>query len=41
VLLWLLIELGERVEGVVPAAVYQEYLDLCYERGLAAGLQQR
>lgn len=40
VLLWLLIELGERVEGVVPAAVYQEFLDLCYQRGLAAGLHQ-
>jgi glycosyltransferase involved in cell wall biosynthesis len=39
-LLWLVVELGERIEGVVPAAVYQDFLDLCYERGLAAGLHR-
>jgi GT2 family glycosyltransferase len=33
-----LIEIGERVEGCVPARVYQLFLDLCYEDGLAAGL---
>jgi len=33
-----LIELGERVEGLVPVRMYQRYLDLCYEDGLAAGL---
>ena len=39
-LLWSAIELGERIEGVVPAAVYQNFLDLCYERGLAEGLHR-
>ena len=33
--------LGERIEGVVPAAAYQRYLDLCYRQGLAAGLHSR
>lgn len=33
-----LLEIGERVEGLVPAAAYQRYLDLCYRDGLAAGL---
>lgn len=33
-----LIELGERVDGIVPRAAYQRYLDLCYRDGLAAGL---
>jgi GT2 family glycosyltransferase len=35
----LLIQLGERVPGVVPPAVCQRYLDLCYLEGLAEGLQ--
>lgn len=33
-----LLEVGERVEGLAPAAAYQRYLDLCYRDGLAAGL---
>lgn len=33
-----LVEMGERVEGLVPAGVYQRYLDSCYDDGLAAGL---
>ncbi|MCW8985543.1 MAG: glycosyltransferase [Thermoanaerobaculales bacterium] len=37
--LWLLVELGERVEGLVPRRVYQDFLDLCYQEGLAEGLQ--
>jgi GT2 family glycosyltransferase len=37
--LWLLVELGERVEGIVPRRVYQNFLDLCYQEGLAEGLQ--
>jgi glycosyltransferase involved in cell wall biosynthesis len=37
--LWLLVELGERVEGLVPQWVYREFLDLCYQEGLAEGLQ--
>jgi GT2 family glycosyltransferase len=37
--LWVLIELGERVEGIVPHRVYQEFLDGCYLEGLAEGLQ--
>jgi GT2 family glycosyltransferase len=37
--LWLLVELGERVEGIVPRRVYQDFLDLCYQEGLAEGLQ--
>jgi glycosyltransferase involved in cell wall biosynthesis len=37
--LWLLVELGERVEGIVPHRVYQDFLDLCYQEGLAEGLQ--
>jgi len=36
--LWLLVELGERVEGIVPQRVYQDFLDLCYQEGLAEGL---
>ncbi len=36
-----LLELGERVEGLVPAAAYQHFLDLCYRDGLAAGLHSR
>ncbi len=37
--LWVLVELGERVEGIVPRRVYQNFLDLCYREGLAEGLQ--
>jgi len=33
-----LVEIGERVEGLVPARMYQRFLDLCYEDGLAEGL---
>ncbi len=33
-----LIEVGEKIEGLVPVAAYQQYLDLCYRKGLAAGL---
>ena len=40
-LLLCLIEAGERVEGLVPAAAYQTFLDLCYRDGLAAGLHSR
>jgi GT2 family glycosyltransferase len=36
-----LLELGERVEGVVPPAAYRQFLDLCYLDGLAAGLHSR
>jgi len=37
--LWLMVELGERVEGIVPRRAYQGFLDLCYQEGLAEGLQ--
>jgi GT2 family glycosyltransferase len=40
-LLALLVAGGERLEGVVTAAVYRRFLDLCYIRGLAAGLHSR
>jgi hypothetical protein len=40
-LLALLVACGERVEGVVTASVYRRFLDLCYLRGLAAGLHSR
>ena len=36
--LCLLMELGEKVDGVVPRRVYQEFLDQCYWEGLAEGL---
>jgi len=36
--LGLLVELGERIEGVVPTRVYQSFLDQCYLVGLAEGL---
>ena len=36
--LCLLVELGEKVDGVVPQRVYQEFLDQCYREGLAEGL---
>jgi GT2 family glycosyltransferase len=36
--LCLLIEFGEKVDGIVPQRVYQEFLDLCYREGLAEGL---
>ncbi len=38
-LLWLLVEAGERVEGCVPSGIYRRFLDDCYLRGLAEGLQ--
>lgn len=34
----LFVELGERIEGLVPRAIYQRFLDACYLRGLAEGL---
>lgn len=37
-LLCLLVEFGEKVSGIVPQRVYQEFLDLCYREGLADGL---
>lgn len=37
-LLWLLVEVGERIEGIIPARIYQEFLDQCYLHGLAEGL---
>jgi GT2 family glycosyltransferase len=40
-LLGLLVELGERTEGVVPTRVYQSFLDQCYLLGLAEGLHSR
>jgi len=40
-LLAMLVSLGETLEGFVPAAVYREYLDLCYLDGLAKGLHLR
>jgi GT2 family glycosyltransferase len=36
--LCLLVEIGEKVDGIVPQRVYQEFLDLCYREGLAEGL---
>jgi GT2 family glycosyltransferase len=36
--LCLLVEVGERVEGIVPHRVYQEFVDACYREGLAEGL---
>jgi glycosyltransferase involved in cell wall biosynthesis len=33
-----LVELGERVDGLVPHEVYQEFLDHCYLEGLADAL---
>jgi len=36
--LGILVEFGERVEGVVPNRVYQSFLDQCYLVGLAEGL---
>jgi GT2 family glycosyltransferase len=36
--LYLLIGLGERIDGVVPGRVYQKFLDQCYREGLAEGL---
>ncbi len=41
---WLLaplVALGERIEGVVPAAAYQRFLDACYLYGMAEGLHSR
>ena len=36
--LWLMVELGERIPGVVPSRIYQDFLDACYSVGLAEGL---
>jgi GT2 family glycosyltransferase len=36
--LWLFVEFGERIDGLVPRGVYQRFLDACYLRGLAEGL---
>jgi len=36
--LWVLIELGEKIEGIIPHRVYQSFLDRCYLEGLAEGL---
>jgi GT2 family glycosyltransferase len=36
--LCLLVEIGEKVHGIIPAKVYQEFLDQCYLEGLAEGL---
>jgi GT2 family glycosyltransferase len=41
VLLGLLVELGERVDGVVPPRIYRDFLDACYLDGLAEGLHSR
>ena len=37
----MLVDMGEKLEGLVPAAAYREYLDLCYLDGLAKGLHLR
>jgi GT2 family glycosyltransferase len=37
--LYLLVEIGETIGGIVPPWVYQRYLDLCFREGLAEGLQ--
>ena len=37
-LLELLVEFGELVDGVIPPRIYQDFLDLCYLQGLAEGL---
>jgi GT2 family glycosyltransferase len=34
-----LVEIGEKIDGIVPMWVYQRFLDLCYQEGLAEGLQ--
>jgi GT2 family glycosyltransferase len=36
--LCLLVGLGEKVDGIVPPCVYQKFLELCYQEGLAKGL---
>jgi GT2 family glycosyltransferase len=36
--LCLLVELGEKVDGALPPVVYQKFLDLCFQEGLAEGL---
>lgn len=40
-LLGLLVELGERVDGVIPPRIYRDFLDTCYLEGLAEGLHSR
>jgi GT2 family glycosyltransferase len=39
--LCLLVEIGEKVHGVVPTKAYQEFLDQCYLEGLAEGLHSK
>jgi GT2 family glycosyltransferase len=39
--LCLLVEIGEKVDGIVPRRVYQRFLDLCYRQGLAEGLHSK
>jgi GT2 family glycosyltransferase len=39
--LCLLVEIGEKVHGLVPTKAYQEYLDQCYLEGLAEGLHSK
>jgi GT2 family glycosyltransferase len=36
--LCLLVEVGEKADGIVPHSAYQAFLDLCYREGLAEGL---
>jgi GT2 family glycosyltransferase len=38
--LWLVVELGERIPGLVPNRMYENFLDACYWVGLAEGLHQ-
>lgn len=39
--LYALVELGERVDGLVPHGVYREFLDQCYLEGLADALHEK
>ena len=39
--LGLLVELGERVDGVIPPRIYRDFLEACYLDGLAEGLHSR
>lgn len=39
--LCLLVEIGEKVHGVIPPRIYQEFLDQCYLEGLAKGLHSK
>jgi GT2 family glycosyltransferase len=40
-LLGLAVELGEKVDGVIPPGIYRGFLDSCYLEGLAEGLHSR